>query len=147
MTKTEVKVKDDPRLVLPRQPPPSPHPTTPPLPPTPDVIPRFNTIKARRPDGTIVLLTPAGSSSGRSTPLSRVVGTFREEQKFAPPPVKGEESGVRMKAESSPRQLQMMEDSQASSSSHGYLTHRENVLVEKEFKLTQLESLVNQAEM
>ena len=79
--------------------------------------------------------------------MSRVVGTFREEQKFPPPSVKGEESGVRMKAESSPRQLQMVEDSQASSSSQGYISHRENVLVEKEIKLTQLESLVKQAEM
>ena len=80
--------------------------------------------------------------------MSRVVGTFREEQKFAPPPMKREESGgARMKAESSPRQLRMVEESQASSSRQGFITHRENVLVEKEIKLTQLESLVKQAEM
>ena len=57
-----------------------------------------------------------------------------EEQKFSAPRVKGE-SGA-MKAETSLRQLVLVEDNQATSSSHGYISLRENVLVVKELRLT-----------
>ena len=52
-----------------------------------------------------------------------------------------------MKSETSQRQLVVVEDNQATSSSHGYIYIMQNVLVVKELRFTKLESLVKEAEM